>query len=117
MFTTKHKPTPLIQAACEHAEAVLAVAVQSIDNMMHEDGAAIEHSELIAGFMAVVAGAYQALTLRDGIDRFWIGKKKLAARARLRAVARWRDCRRSKRKTKTPQLAAAGFSEQIKEGA
>jgi len=80
MFTTKHKPTPLMKSACEHAEAVLAHAVQSIDNMMGEDEAAIEHPELILGFMTVAGAAYQALSLRDSIEAFLEAQERRAER-------------------------------------
>ena len=47
--------TPLMRQACFQAEAALALAIQAVDDLLHEDGAALEHLELVAGFMSVQA--------------------------------------------------------------
>ena len=62
--------TPLMKQACFQAEAALALAVQAVDDLLHEDGAALEHLELVVAFMSVAGAVYTALTIRDGVDAF-----------------------------------------------
>jgi hypothetical protein len=73
-------PTPLMRAACSHAEDALVFAIEAVDAVLHEDGCALEYPALVAGYMAVVAGTYQALTIRDAVDAFIEAQEEKAKR-------------------------------------
>jgi hypothetical protein len=64
----KYEATPLMRQACLQAEAALRLAIEAVDDLFHEDQAAVEHPELVIAFMTVAGAAYQALTISDNVD-------------------------------------------------
>jgi hypothetical protein len=60
--------TPLMSAACKQAEAALIAAIQAVDDVLGEDGAGIEHPEMVVAFMSVAGAAYTALTIRESSE-------------------------------------------------
>ena len=84
------KATPLMKQACAQAEAVLHLALDAVDSVLHEDGVAIENQQLVAAYMNVAGAAYTALTIRDAIDHFIESQEETRganALARRRALA------------------------------
>lgn len=59
---------PLMQAAGHHAKTALVLAMQAVDDVLHEDGASLDHPELVVGFLVAAGQAYSALMLRDGLE-------------------------------------------------
>jgi hypothetical protein len=59
-----------MSGATEHACSVLAHAIHDIDNMLGNDGCALEYPFLVTAYCQIVAGSYQALTLSDAIEHF-----------------------------------------------
>jgi hypothetical protein len=75
-----------MRAACSHAEDALHLAIEAVDNLLHEDGCALEHPELVTAYMSVAGAAYTALTIRDAVDAF-LEKQEAKANAEKYALA------------------------------
>jgi hypothetical protein len=56
----KREPTAAVQWACLEAKAALILAIEAVDDILHEDDAALEHPELVVAFMTFAGNAYHA---------------------------------------------------------
>lgn len=54
------EPTAAVQWACIEAKAALILAIEAVDDVLHEDEAALEHPELVTAFMMFAGSAYHA---------------------------------------------------------
>jgi hypothetical protein len=60
-----------MKSACHHARAVLAEAIQAVDDVVGDNDCAIDgHQQLVTAYMSAAGAAYVALSVQNAVEMF-----------------------------------------------